>query len=551
MVVTYVLLGVLIAAQVLVSSPEHVRAEGPNQPPLRVDAAAHVHPAGGGGVDAAGAVNVLYGLAGGLDDPGNQFWSQLVLYIPGIPEEEDAFGRALATGDFNADGWADLAVGVPGDRIGGKQRAGAVHLLYGSDGGLKLMGNQYWHQDRDGIPDTAETGDLFGSALAAGDFNGDSYADLAVGLSGENVGGVTGAGAVNVIYGSLDGLTASGSQLWHQDSQDVLGTGEIDDWFGAALTAGDFDGDGCEDLAVGVPGEDVLYFLGQTRVQAGAVSILYGSTNGLTAIDNQVWTQLSLGGAPWSDEYFGSSLAAGDFDGDGYADLAVGAPEEDVGSAEDAGTVSVLYGSNGGLTDTDSQYWHENSSGIQDEAETDDAFGAALAAGDFNGDGCDDLAIGVPMEEIVLASEGGVVSVLYSQGTPGLAAGGNQRFAIGNEVWLPGYRDHFGEALAAGDFDGDGYADLAVGAPGAQMGGLQDSGVVQVVDGGPVGLIEASKQHWDQDSEGILNAAEKYDAFGRALAAGDFDGDGYADLAVGVAENPESVYLPLVARQSP
>jgi hypothetical protein len=86
----------------------------------------------------------------------------------------------------------------------------------------------------------------------------------------------------------------------------------------------------------------------------------------------------------------------GDFNGDGFDDLAVGAPLENVSGINAAGAVSIIYGSRRGLSASGNQFWHENVSGVDGAAANDDRFGIALAAGDFNGDGFDDLAIGVP-----------------------------------------------------------------------------------------------------------------------------------------------------------
>ena len=99
--------------------------------------------------------------------------------------------------------------------------AGAVNILYGSASGLTAAGNQFWTQDNPGILERAEAGDLFGSALATGDFDGDGFADLAVGVPFENVGSVSDAGAVNILYGSASGLTAAGNQFWAQDSPGI------------------------------------------------------------------------------------------------------------------------------------------------------------------------------------------------------------------------------------------------------------------------------------------------------------------------------------------
>ena len=131
------------------------------------------------------------------------------------------FASALASGDFNNDGFDDLALGVRGEDIGAVANAGAVNVLRGSGAGLTAAGDQIWHQDSAGILDVAESGDAFGSALAVGDFNNDGFDDLAVGAHDEDVGTVANAGALNVLRGSAAGLTAAGNQIWHQDSAGI------------------------------------------------------------------------------------------------------------------------------------------------------------------------------------------------------------------------------------------------------------------------------------------------------------------------------------------
>jgi len=120
-----------------------------------------------------------------------------------------------------------------------------------------LMSRQIWDQDKEGIRGGSEEGDQFGCALASGDFNGDNAADLAVGVPYEDVRTTSNAGLVNVLYGSHDGLSAVGNQFWNQGSPGIAGSPEAYDRFGRALAAGDFNGDGFDDLAIGVPGESI------------------------------------------------------------------------------------------------------------------------------------------------------------------------------------------------------------------------------------------------------------------------------------------------------
>jgi len=437
---------------------------------------------------------------------------------------------ALSTSpeDFDGDGYVDLAIGVPYENVSDTTDAGSVSVVYGTSTGLSGTGDEYWVQDYlEGS--NSETYEYFGRALAVGDFDGDGYFDLAVGVSHEDVGSVAQAGAVSVIYGTAaGGLDVAGSQYWNQNEPGMAGGAEEDDHFGWALAAGDFDGDGHDDLAVGIPDEDI-----GTVVDAGGMMVLYGSPSGLTAAA-LVWNQ--EGGAETGDQY-GQTLAAGDFDRDGYDDLAVGIPSEDVGSTTNAGAVEIYYGSASGLiTRVSNDFWHQDRSGVADTLDAYDYFGSALTAGDFDGNGYVDLAVGVPYEDVGSPAvvDVGAVNVLYGSDTGIIGTDSDfwhqDSAGIGSIIEES---DRFGFALTAGDFDGDGYQDLAVGVP-YEHWNDPDTGIVQVLYGTPDGLTGIGDQLWRQDITGIEDVEEADDRYGYALAAGNYDADEYDDLAIGI-----------------
>jgi FG-GAP repeat len=448
----------------------------------------------------AGAVNVIYGSTGGLSATvkSDQLWTQNSVDIVGDAANDDLFGGHLTTGDFNKDGYSDLALGVRGEDAGTIMSAGAVSVIYGSSNGLSANAlspnngrfNQIWTQDSPDILGDPELLEGFGWALATGDFNKDGYSDLAIGNPSETVGSLWHAGAVNVIYGSSDGLSAIGvaagngrfNQLWSQDSTDVEDAAEMQDGFGFAVAAGDFNKDGISDLAIGVPSESL-----GTIKWAGAVNLIYGSFGGFSVPHgglratvplggighvDQIWTQNSTDILDDSekDDYFGWNLGTGDFNNDRYSDLAIGTVYETLGGILRPGAVNAIYGSSDGVSAVrlalgDGRYnqlWTQDSPNVEDNSEEGDFFGSPLTVGDFNKDGMSDLAIGVPSESLGTINDAGAVNVIY----------GSKGVSIGS-------------------------------------GGL--SATV------PIGGIGRADQIWTQDSPNIQDRAEDWDTFGFSL----------------------------------
>jgi hypothetical protein len=516
------------------------------------------------GVQDTGAVQIIYGASTGLSAT-----TTLADQFIGYDRANARFGAALASGDFNNDGFSDLAVGAPGDDVyqdghagnnliqdgtsntiivgestqPAAADAGAVHVFYGASSGVIVSTSDLLAPDHFSLLDLSSlgsvippaAGDDFGGSLAWGKFDGDSFGDLAIGVPGYD----RQSGGVAVIRGSGAGLNTVTRVPQFLRQGTLLDTPEPGDRFGAALTAGNFGGTvGVFDLAIGVPGEDI-----GTVQDAGAVNVVYGSSaSGLTTTNNQFWHQGTpdIANSIRSGDQFGAALAA---IGSSGSDLAIGVPGEDLTvqtssgltTLDDAGAVNVIYYDStiDRLSAVGNQFWNQNSTDILDAVHAGDAFGSALAAGDFNGDGLKDLAIGVPGEDVIGATKGtrisdaGAVNVIYYQG---IGAGLSATAGPGNQFWTQNtfgildsaeVGDRFGSALSAWDFGKGFLADLAVAAPFESVGTVAAAGAINVIYGDNTtatpGLSSTGSQLWTQNSTDIEGVAEAGDQFGRTV----------------------------------
>lgn len=347
-----------------------------------------------------------------------------------------------------------------------------------------------------------------------GDVNGDGYAEVAA--SAENASDP--GGGVHVFYGRAKGLSGgpSGSalndQYIDQSVSGVIGDGNEWDHFGESLAFGDFNDDGCADLAVGAGG-DAPEEVGEApeEYMPGSIYVFYGSKSGLKMTGSKRITSEEVFGL--RTEGFGEVLAAGDLNHDGVTDLASGR------------TVVILEGSSGGLS-------ADQSTEPELDGDAGSFGGGALAVGDFDGDETQELAIGRDggSQVQILEWNGSSYAPTTAEPLTGPSLGVDDVMKQESEE-EPGEMidvHTFGRVLAAGDVDADGDDDLAVGMPEVGLGGS-----VALVKGSASGLTAAGVNQWNQASPGVVGANGVRHFFGDSLAMGRLDSGPTDDLAIG------------------
>ncbi len=423
-----------------------------------------------------GRASVYHGSAGGL--------SPIAAWTAEGNQVNAQFGFSVGTaGDVNGDGYADVVVGARA-YDSGQIDEGIARVYEGSPGGLSASPS--W------TGGGGQNGAQFGSSVGtAGDVNGDGYGDVIIGAPGyENA--HTDEGRALVYYGSWRGIT--GADYWAMESNQASA------YFGSAVgTAGDVNGDGFADVIVGA------YAYDHGEFDEGRAYVYCGSSTGPGL--SPIWTAEGNQESAWFAYAVGT---AGDVNGDGYSEIIVGAEKYDQ-TLTDEGCACVYNGYADGLSS--SSAWTVN--GSQAEAE----FGHSVAtAGDVNGDGYSDVIVGAPFFDGGLGDEGRVF--VYHGSRAGLSA---------SAVWTAA-GDQQGEVFGisaglAGDVNGDGYADVIVGARNYTNGELRE-GAAFVYPGSSSGL--SASPPW------ILEGNRAQAGFGYSVGtAGDVNGDGYSDVIVG------------------
>ncbi|MET7742566.1 FG-GAP and VCBS repeat-containing protein [Streptomyces sp. NPDC005385] len=388
------------------------------------------HAAYVGGHKAAGQIVALYGTATGVSSAKRSTISQDTSGVPGTAEAGDGFGGETAYADFNKDGYDDLAVATPWEKVDSDTNGGTVAILWGSAAGLTGKGVT--------IADPSPSShDYWGKDLAAGDFDGDGRADLAVGSS------------TSTIYVFKGGFSTSGTPGGRYTVKPPIQSGSNDFPYGPlSLTAGDVNGDNRTDLIVdgfeNASGWNTNYFVP-------------GTASGLSAASAQALKA-------------GQITGVGDINGDGYGDIVSGAgwdhhtdEGETIPDSSDGGQANITYGSASGPAGTTAI--NQNTGSVPGTSEKGDSFGWDLDMGDVNGDGFQDLVVSAPNEDINGVTNTGMVTVLYGSSSGVVVSSGTQSFAQ-STAGVPGSDekdDLFGADVKLDDVTGDGRADLLVG----------------------------------------------------------------------------------------
>lgn len=410
----------------------------------------------------------------------------------------DNTGRSMATGDVNGDGYDDLVIGAhhqSGDATG------KVYLIYGQSSPLTSATLSTSNVTFTG----ASTGDQAGVAVAVGDLNADGYDDIVIGANKDDD-TLTNAGAIYIIYGQVATLTSQtlsasvGAKFTGEAAGDIAGT---------AVAVADINGDTFADILVGSPKNN------DGGSDAGAVYMIPGAATQYTGVTGPLGSNREYTGEVAGDE-LGGSVTAGDIDGNGTADMIFGAPFND-DSGADAGAVYLVYTTVSTLTA--STVSASTAAEFTGEAAGDNA-GSAVASGDINGDGYDEILIGAPSNDSTASGAGSVhvIAGNANQYTGTASVSTTQLVEYDGEETT----DQAGVSVAVQDLNNDGYAELLIGANNASAtaGATYIIAGAALLTGGNVGTVAAVE----------YDGANTTDAYGRWITTGDLNGDGFADF---------------------
>ncbi|UCE19659.1 MAG: FG-GAP repeat protein [Gemmatimonadota bacterium] len=382
-------------------------------------------------------------------------------------DEGDLSGYSVASGDVNGDGYDDVIIGAWAASPRGGKSGGETYVIFGSGTLPDTIDLAAGEEDVRVLGD--DEYDDSGQAVASGDINGDGFDEIIIGAWAADPPGGGNAGETYIIYGS-DGLPDTVDLAGGEEDVRILGDDD-GDLSGFALASGDMNGDGYDDVIIGAPWADQ-----RVGLSAGEAYIIFGSGLLPDTVDlDRGEEDVRILGEHWGDQS-GHAVASGDINGDGYGDVVIGAWAANPPGGSGAGVTYVVYGSEG-MPDTVDLAGGEGGMRIPG-GDAGDVSGFALAKGDVNGDGCDDVIIGAPQARALA----GKTYVMCGSGalpdTIDLAGGEEDVRILGDDEY-----DRSGRAVASGDVNSDGYDDVIIGANEADPPGGSNAGETYIIYG--------------------------------------------------------------------
>ncbi len=465
-------------------------------------------------------------------------------------------GKVSSVGDINDDGYDDFAIGAP-DADPNGINSGSTYIVFGKASGFSRTIELSKLDGSDGFRIDGESEyDVSGGSISAGDVNDDGYNDIIIGAPGVGPDGGyydvvpyfngNASGATYVVFGKASGFSET------IDLSDIVRVGggvridgeNLGDHSGS-VSSGDINNDGYDDIIIGANWAEPDGENYDQSYNSGSTYVVFGKADGPNGL-NGIMELSELDGSDGFRidgvnrvDFSGSSVSAGDINGDGYDDVIIGA----YGAAPNgyrSGSTYVVFGKASGFSRTMELSELDGSDGFRIDGEiTYDYSGKSVSsAGDIDGDGYDDIIISALSVDLNGYNSGSTYVVF------GKASGFSRTMELSELDGSDGFRingergeDYSGESVSsAGDFNGDGYDDIIIGAYGADPNGF-NSGSSYVVFGKASGFSRTIELSELDASDGFrINGENTYAHSGTSVSsAGDIDGDGYDDIIIGAS----------------